>query len=98
MLQVVSGDPAGLEAGVVGDLVNAEARRQVESQPVQRRHDARLKVHPLHELAGLKRRLRAALQAEAAVKRNPYGQICDGVLAGDELRFRQLAQHDLIVG
>ena len=86
------------DAGIVGDFVNAEARRQVESVPVHGGHHARLETHALHELAGLKLGLGAALQAEAAIERKPYRQLPDLVLALGELRFRQLAKHDLIVG
>ena len=68
MLYILAVHLSGIDAGIVGDFMNPEAGRQVDSLPVDGGHYARLEIHALHELARLKLGLGAALQAVAAIK------------------------------
>src|SRR5258708_31229824 len=75
---------------------NREAGDEMESLPVQRRHDARLDVGSLDELPGLKRRLRAPQQAGAGIERDPdrHRGVGDLAIAAGEFQLRQLADDD----
>src|SRR5688572_28779591 len=54
---------AALQLGAIVSLANREGWHDVKILPSQGGHDARREIGPLHVLAGLKQRLRAAKQA-----------------------------------